>query len=682
MDTHTLELLDFDKIRGLVASYAACSLGKDAARRMLPLVDPGAIRNAQALTTEMADALSAGLSPPLGGLHDIRANVRRAHVGAMLTPEELAEAVEVLTAVANLDVWLGRVGDEFPRLGALKAGVGEFSGVSNAIQACLDTRGKVLDTASRKLSGFRREIGQVEDRIQDTLRSMLRSAAIKRILRYPNFTMVGHHYVLPIAKEHRGEIQGSVHRTSSSNETVFVEPQAIAEQSAQLSFLRAREEKEIRRILRWLSAQIGQVADALLGTLETLAELDLVHARGRYALDYRMTAPDFNEEGRLALRGARHPILEYLFREEAARKPAPAPADGEGEVPPPPPAAPRSVVPIDVHLGLQFRMLVVTGPNTGGKTVALKTVGLLAVMAQAGLHIPAGQGSMLPVLDDVLADIGDEQSLEQSLSTFSSHVRRVSQILTKAGPRSLVLMDEMGAGTDPAEGAALGRAILDELDGLGCLAIVTTHIGDLKTYAFTNPRAENAAVEFDVETLRPRYRVRIGDIGQSNALQIARRLDLPEHLIARAADYLEQGRGDSKPDWEIVQALRREAEEARQEALAAQAEARRAQEALAQRLADLHRQGENDSRLAEARALIQPGDRVVVPRFGYDRPGRVVKLDPRKNQAVVAIGQMQWDVPIAELIPQMLRNPEGPAKPRPGASRNAPRLEDFGDDRT
>ncbi len=684
MDTHTLELLDFDKIRALVASYAACSLGKDAARRMLPLTDPGAIRHAQALTTEMAEALGAGLSPPMGGLHDIRANVRRAQVGAMLTPEELAEAVEVLSAVANLDLWLGRVGDEFPRLGALKAGVGEFAGVSHAIQSCLDTRGKVLDTASRKLSGLRREIGQVEDRIQDTLRSMLRSANIKRILRYPNFTMVGHHYVLPIAKEHRGEIQGSVHRTSSSNETVFVEPQAIAEQSAQLSFLRAREEKEIRRILRWLSAQIGQVADSLLGTLETLAELDLVHARGRYALDYRMTPPDFNEEGRLALRGARHPLLEYLFREEAARKPVAPAAEGGNEAPTPapapPPVLPRSVVPIDVHLGLQFRMLVVTGPNTGGKTVALKTVGLLAVMAQAGLHIPAGQGSVLPVLDDVLADIGDEQSLEQSLSTFSSHVRRVSQILTKAGPRSLVLMDEMGAGTDPAEGAALGRAILDELDGVGCLAIVTTHIGDLKTYAFTNPRAENAAVEFDIETLRPRYRVRIGDIGQSNALQIARRLELPEHLVARAANYLEQGRGDSKPDWEIVQTLRREAEEARQEAIAAQAEARRAQEALAQRLADLQRQGENDSRLAEARALIQPGDRVVVPRFGYDRPGRVVKLDPRKNQAVVAIGQMQWDVPIAELIPQMLRNPESPAKPRSGAPRNAPRLEDFGDE--
>jgi len=650
MDAHTLELLEFDKVRALVAAQAACSLGKDAARRMEPSRDIDEIRSRQALTTEMADALSSGLYPPFGGLHDIRPLVRRAQIGSALNAEELAETFESLKAVENLELWLERIGHQFPRLGALRKGLGQFAGAANAIESCIDSRGKILDTASRKLSEIRREVGQAEERIQETLRRMLRSTEIKRILRYPNFTMVGHHYVLPIAKEHRGEIQGSVHRTSSSNETVFIEPQAIAEQSAQLSFLRARELKEIRRILRWLTAQVGQVAVELLASLETLAELDLIFARSRYGLDFRMAAPDFNLEGKLSLRGARHPLLEALFRSDP---------------PPEPPSEPRQVTPIDIHLGIQFQTLVITGPNTGGKTVALKTVGLLAVMGQSGLHIPAHQGSQLPVFDDILADIGDEQSLEQSLSTFSSHIRRISQIVAKATEHSLVMLDEMGAGTDPAEGAALGRAILDELDSIGCRAIVTTHIGDLKTYALTNPRAENAAVEFDIETMRPMYRVRIGDIGQSNALQIARRLQLPEHIVERGFRYFNESRPKDAPEFEVVQRMRKEAEAARQSAFEAQAEAERSRDAMNQKLGDLQRQAEDDARLIEARERLQPGDRVVVPKMGFDRPGRVVRIDPKKKIAVVAIGQMQWNVPIAELIPQVISSPLPPAKGKP-----------------
>ncbi|GAC1339851.1 MAG: hypothetical protein NVSMB14_05910 [Isosphaeraceae bacterium] len=657
MDTHTLELLEFDKIRDLLASHASCALGKEAARATEPSLDPGEIFDRQALTTEMTEALSSGLSPPLGSVRDIRGQVRRAKIEATLEADELAEVASVLRAIADVDRWLARAGESFPRLSSLKQDVGEFSGVVLAIEGCLDSRGTVLDGASRRLTEIRREIHQVEERIQDTLRRMIRSPEIRRILRFSNFTMVGHHYVLPIAKDHRGEIQGSVHRTSSTNETVYVEPQAIAEKSAQLSLLRAREHKEIRRVLRWLSAQVGQVADSILGTLETMAHLDLVNARGRLALDFRMNRPDLQQDGPVVLRAARHPLLEHLFRLKAKEQ-SETQAD-EGTLPDAP-----TVTPIDARLGDAFRILVVTGPNTGGKTVALKTVGLLAVMAQCGMRISAHEGSRLPIFDDVLADIGDEQSLEQSLSTFSSHIRRVSSILSRATPRSLVLLDELGAGTDPAEGAALGRSILDELDSIGCLAIVTTHIGDLKTYAFGNPRAENAAVEFDIETLRPLYHLRIGDIGQSNALQIARRLDMPAHLVDRAARHLEASRGgESRSDWEIVQKLRQDAEAARQDALSAQADAHRTREALNQRLTDLQRQAETDARLDDARARIQPGDRVVVPRFGYDRPGRVVRIDPRKNVAVVSIGQMQWDVPVAELIPQNLRSPDLPAGP-------------------
>ena len=674
MDSHTLALLDYDKVTRLVSARAACSLGKTAALAMLPSRSYPEIRDQLALTTEMAEALSSGLHPPFGGLHDIRPLVRRAAIQATLDAEELAQTVETLRAIGNLGDWLARISKEFPQLGEMKGGVGDFTTVVHAIELCIDDRGKVLDTASRRLSEVRREIGQIEEKIQETLRRLLRSPEIKRILRYPNFTMVGHHYVLPIAKDHRGEIQGSVHRTSATNETVFIEPQAIAEQSAQLSFLRVKEEKEIRRILRWLSAQVGQVSEPLLISLEVLAYLDLVYAKGRYSLDYRHTPPDLNNDGRATLRGARHPVLEALFRSDPAL--TPVVQGGEVEKPEvegevvavevkPQPAEVRTVVPIDIHLGVRFQLLIVTGPNTGGKTVAIKTVGLLAAMAQSGLHIPAAQGSQLPVFDEVLADIGDEQSLEQSLSTFSSHITRVTEILSKASEKSLVLLDEMGAGTDPAEGAALGRAILDELDSIGCRAIVTTHIGDLKTYAFTNPRAENAAVEFDLETLRPLYKVRIGDIGESNALQIARRLRLPEHIVTRADRYLVENRGKSSPEMEIVQKLRIDAENARQAAFDAQAEAELTREALNQRLTDLQRQAENDTRIAEARARLQPGDRVVVPKFGYDRPGRVVKIDVRKQVAIVAIGQMQWDVKLDELIPQSIRVPEvveSPAK--------------------
>jgi DNA mismatch repair protein MutS2 len=690
MDSHTLELLQFNKVRALVAARAACSLGKSAAMGLEPSLDVAEIHDRQSLTTEMVEAIRAGLRPSFGGLHDIRQLVRRTQVGGVLEAEELAETGETLRAIGELDRWLNRIGAQFPRLGSLRQGVGEYSGLVAAIDGCLDSRAKVIDTASRRLSALRREIAQVEERIQETLRHMLRSADVRRCLRFPNFTMVGHHYVLPVSKDHRGEVEGAVLRTSATNETVYIEPRAIGERSAQLSFLRAREAKEIRRILRWLSAQVGMVSESLLGTLETMAELDLIHARARLAVDYRMTAPRINQEGRLVLRAARHPLLDALFRGDPAitppTEPAAAAADSAAQPTPesieprPLPPEPRTVVPIDVNLGLRFHMLVITGPNTGGKTVALKTVGLLAVMAQSGLHVPADEASEIPVFDDVLADIGDEQSLEQSLSTFSSHVRRISEILAKATAQSLVLLDELGAGTDPADGAALGRAILDELSAIGSRAIVTTHIGDLKTYALSTPGAENAAVEFDDETLQPKYRLHIGDIGQSNALKIARHLKLAEHIIARADAYRAQRRGGEIPEWEILQGLRQEAEKARQSALLAQAEAERTREALARRLAELQDETRRADSVAEARARLQPGDRVVVPRLGYDRPGRLVRIDPRKKTAVVAIGHVTWDVAIDEIIPQTVRTPataaSGPTGKAPSARPTTP-LDDF-----
>jgi DNA mismatch repair protein MutS2 len=360
-----------------------------------------------------------------------------------------------------------------------------------------------------------------------------------------------------------------------------------------------------------------------------MARLDLVTAKAKFGRDFQMFVPDVNTSGKLWLRNARHPLLESIFRGDAGPEP-------------------RVVVPIDIRLGIAFNMLVITGPNTGGKTVALKTTGLLCLMAQCGLPIPAAEGSTVPAFTQILADIGDEQSLEQSLSTFSSHISRIALILRSADAGSLVLLDELGAGTDPTEGAALGRAILDELDTLRCRAMVTTHLGDLKTYAFGNERAENAAVEFDIETLRPTYRLQIGQFGMSNALKIARRLKLPRDLLRRARRYLRRKQRRA-PELAQLQRLREEAEKARAEALAAHHEADRQREELAARTAQIERQTSEADALRNWRAKLQPNDRVHVSRFG--QAGKVVRVDAKKQMAVVGVGLGQWEVPFDGLFP-------------------------------
>jgi DNA mismatch repair protein MutS2 len=632
MDAHTLELLEFGKVRELLAGYAACSLGKELARQVEPLTDAERIRTELALVSEMVEAVGLGQSPPFGGLHDVRLTVRRAAIGSMLTVEQLLEVAETLTCTGNLFRYRMRLDERFGRLIDLLAPIEDLGLVAKSITGCIDGRGHVLDMASRELASVRQKLADLEERVQNQIKRLLRDPELRKILRYPNATMSGEHYVLPVAVNHRHKLQGVVHRTSGTGDTVFVEPAGIAHMSAERSVLKSEEEREVRRVLRRLTAEVAKVARPLTNAIDVMARLDLITAKAKFSRDFGMSAPDVNTDGRLWLRMARHPLLEQIFRAE------PRAEDTE----------PRTVVPIDVRLGIAFNLLVITGPNTGGKTVTLKTVGLLCLMAQSGLHVPAAEGSTVPVFHQILADIGDEQSLEQSLSTFSSHVSHIADILRTADDKSLVLLDELGAGTDPTEGAALGRAILDELDRIGCRAMVTTHLGDLKTYAFGNDRAENAAVEFDIETLRPTYRLHIGQFGMSNALKIARRLKLPREVLRRANRYLRRKQRRA-PELARLQQLREQTEKARAEALAAQHEAERQREEYRQKTASLEREAEEAAELNAWRGKLQANDRVQVSRFG--QPGRVIRTDAKKQVALVSVGLGQWEVPFDELFP-------------------------------
>jgi DNA mismatch repair protein MutS2 len=580
----------------------------------------------------------------------------------MLTAEQLLQVADTLTCTGNMYRYRMRLSERCQRIIALLTPVEDLGVVAKTITGCIDGRGHVLDMASPELAKIRGQLADVDERVQVQIKRLLRDPKLREILRYPNATVSGDHYVLPVAVNHRHKIPGVVHRTSSTGETVFVEPASVANLSAERTVLKGDEDREIRRILRRLSADVGRVARPLGFAIETMARLDFITARARFSRDYGMAPPDINTEGRLWLRGARHPVLEHIFRTGKATSEndpqiSQIPQMGKTESGTlavnekkenGPGADRREVVPIDVRLGAGFNLLIITGPNTGGKTVTLKTTGLLCLMAQSGMHIPAGQGSLVPVFHQILADIGDEQSLEQSLSTFSSHMSRIAGILRTADDKSLVLLDELGAGTDPTEGAALGRAILDQLDRIGCRAMVTTHLGDLKTYAFHNDRAENAAVEFDVQTLRPTYRLHIGQYGMSNALKIARRLKLPRDLLRRAHHYLRR-RQRRAPEMAKLQQMRAEAEKAREEALLAAHEAEQQREEYRQQLLMAQRAAEEAAALREARGRLKPNDPVRVPRF--DKPGRIVRVDHKRNLAVVSVGLGQWEVPLDDVYP-------------------------------
>ena len=630
MDAHTLEVLEFDKVAAEIVRLAQTGIGKERARRLAPLTTAWEAAEELALTSQMKLAIAESGNPPLGGVTDIRLAVRKsAAPGAVLGPQDFTAVRSTLVAAAAVRDYLRGLGEGLERLKALVPGLGDHSETVAKIDRVVGENSTVLDSASPELAKIRREIRGLESQIQKRLRALVERPDVRRNLQYPQPTISEGRYVLAVITGAKASVPGIVHRSSDSGATLYIEPAAIVELGNDLAEARETERDEVARVLAALTAELGAVSESILATVDVLADADVLAARARYSRLYKMTEPELAEDGVLELRSARHPVLLGMARlcEEA-----------EGHAPV------LEVVPIDVRLGDDFDTLVVTGPNTGGKTVALKTVGLAALMAASGLHVPAAEGSRVPFYGEVFADIGDEQSIEQSLSTFSSHISRIIDILGRAAVSSLVLLDELGAGTDPAEGAALGRAVLDALRARGSKNMVSTHLGSLKLYALATERAENAAVEFDPETLAPTFRLVTGEAGSSNALYIARRLGMPGDVVRAAEEYL--GPRDSDFDKAMDEAgrARRYAESVRREA-----------EDLRTRAAEAEREADEARRLAEGRlaeiesrtAPLAPGDEVRVPR--YEQRGLLVSVNSRRGTGVVNVGAVEMEFPLEEM---------------------------------
>ncbi len=507
---HTLKTLEFEQVRELLARRAACSLGARRCRELTVAATREEVTRRQVETAEGRVLLERGLEPPFGGVSDVGEAVSRAARGGRLGAGELLDVADTVEGGARLRRFLQQHHELTPQLAAL-ADYRPPAELAAAIRRCVNDRGELVDDASPALGKIRRRLRVAHDRVRSTLEQLLRSPQTQRYLQEPIVTVRQNRYVVPVRYEFRQQVPGVVHDQSASGATLFVEPLEVLELGNEVRRLQAEERDEVDRILLELSARVGERAPDLERLLDAVGHLDHVFARARLAKDQDASRPELDEHGHLELRGARHPLL--------------APQSQE-------------VVPIDVELGHKFRTMVITGPNTGGKTVTLKTVGLLCLMAQAGLQIPALPGSRLPVYRDVYCDIGDEQSIQQNLSTFSAHLTNTVAILREVGPGCLVLLDEVGAGTDPTEGSVLAMALLERLQELGAHTMATTHYGELKLFAHQRPGMVNACVEFDPETLRPTYRLLIGVPGRSNALDIALRLGLAPDLVARARQLL------------------------------------------------------------------------------------------------------------------------------------------------
>ena len=510
MNEKALRTLEYNKIKDKLSELAGTSFGRDLCQQLLPISDIDKIRELQKQTTDALSRIFRKGSLSFSGIHDIRPSLMRLKVGSSLSAIELLHISSDLDAVLRIKAFGGYTGKEGEgqtedSLTEFFAGLEPLSPLNYEIKRCILSEEEIADDASPSLKSVRRSIRNSNDRIHSELSQILNSA--KTMLQENIITMRNGRYCLPIRSEFKNSFPGMIHDQSSTGSTLFIEPMSVVRLNNELKELAIKEQEEVEKVLAELSNLAAEHTDELAYDFNTLSELDFIFARASLSRLMKGTEPVFNEKGIINIKKGRHPLIDA-----------------------------KKVVPIDVMLGKDFSMLIITGPNTGGKTVTLKTVGLLTLMGQAGLHIPAFDGSELAVFEEVYADIGDEQSIEQSLSTFSSHMTNIVSILDKAREQSLVLFDELGAGTDPTEGAALAMSILSYLHKRGIRTMATTHYSELKIYALSTEGVNNASCEFDVETLRPTYRLLIGIPGKSNAFAISMKLGLPDDIIADAKE--------------------------------------------------------------------------------------------------------------------------------------------------
>ncbi|WIV11398.1 endonuclease MutS2 [Proteiniborus sp. MB09-C3] len=687
MNEKTLRVLEYGKIIQLLIDRTESSLGKEIAEKLVPSTDLAQVEYSQNETDEGVSLLIKRGSAPLGGIHDILIEIKRAEIGSVLSPGGLLKVADTLRATRRIKGFLGQDKSDkdstYPILQELINNLSTYKDIEDAIFNAIISEEEVADSASPLLRSIRKQITSKNDAVRSKLNSIISSSTNKKMLQDGIITIREDRFVVPVKQEYRSSFQGLIHDQSSSGATLFIEPMAVVQLNNELKELKLKEKAEIERILAELTQYVASASGGIRANQKRLSRIDFIFAKAKLSLSMKGMKPDLNDKGYIRIKNGRHPLLNV-----------------------------DKVVPIDIYIGDEFNSLVITGPNTGGKTVTLKTLGLFTLMTQSGLQIPVDYGTKMAVFKNVFADIGDEQSIEQSLSTFSSHMTNIVDILNNVEDDCLVLFDELGAGTDPTEGAALAMAILDHLYSRNVITVATTHYSELKVYALTTSGVKNAAMEFDVETLSPTYKLLIGVPGKSNAFEISKRLGLNDFIIDSARNLvskeniefedvlasIERDRKETEQNREETKKLREEIEklksellqkkekadsrrdeiirEAKKEARKILREAKEESESIINEIRDISTEIEKDKnkKLQEARDKIRKGlekvegditESIIVKKsnkppknlkpgenvtlLGLNQEGVVLNEPDEAGNAMVQVGIMKLNVHISTL---------------------------------